>query len=301
MPRAPLLLLLALACTPPSSTSSDTSTDTTASTTTASTTPNATTSTTSTTTSTSTTDTPTSTSTTADPTSTTDVPCLDPERCPPVCDTLLATCPEGQKCTGVKPGLDSPYTGTACVPDNAGAGGPPGGLCFTGVDGTDTCDAAGMCLQFGTGEGACLGFCAGPPDAPTCADPALVCARIDRLWPIDLCVPTCDPLAYDCPDAGLGKSLMACVPATLGFGCVLRGNLDAAADGEPCDNHRDCTGPALCAPTADVFGCAHPGGCCAAYCDTTDPASCPPGPGGHLCVPYTPPGAPPQLGLCTLP
>ena len=89
------------------------------------TTADATTSTTST--STSTTDTPTSTAhTTADPTSTTDAPCLDPERCPPVCDTLLPTCPEGQKCTGVKPGLGSPYTGTACVPDNAGAGGPLG-------------------------------------------------------------------------------------------------------------------------------------------------------------------------------
>ena len=77
--------------------------------------------------------------------------------------------------------------------------------------------------------------------------------------------------------------------------------VEPPADGEPCDNHRDCTGPALCAPTTDVFGCAHPGGCCAAYCDTTDPASCPPGPGGHLCVPFAPPGAPPQLGLCTLP
>jgi hypothetical protein len=160
-----------------------------------------------------------------------------------------------------------------------------------------------MCLQFGTGEGACLPFCAGTPDAPTCADPALVCARIDHQWPIDLCVPVCDPLAYDCPDAGLGKSIMACAPASVGFGCILRGNLNAAADGEPCDDHRDCTGPALCAPTADVFGCTHPGGCCAAYCDITAPATCPPGPGNHMCVPYdlAPPGAPPELGLCTLP
>jgi hypothetical protein len=298
--RAPLLLLLTLACTRPEADDPSTSTSTAGtSTTTASTSTTAGTST-------STTDaTPTTAAapTTTETTETTAAPCDDPDLCPPACDTLLQTCPEGHKCTGIKPGLDSPYTGTACVPDNAGEGGPPGGLCFTGLDGTDTCDAAGMCLQFGTGEGACLPFCAGTPDAPTCADPALVCARIDHQWPIDLCVPPCDPLAYDCPDAGLGKSLMACAPASVGFGCILRGNLGAAADGEPCDDHRDCTGPALCAPTADVFGCTHPGGCCAAYCDITTPATCPPGPGGHMCVPYdlAPPGAPPELGLCTLP
>lgn len=247
-------------------------------------------------------------STTAESTTdtTTTPPCLDPDLCPTACDTVLQDCPEGQKCTGIKPGLDSPYTGTACVPGNAGEGGPPGGLCFTGVHGDDTCDDAGMCIQFGTGEGACLPFCAGPPAAPTCADPALVCARIDHLWPIDLCVPPCDPLAYDCPDLGVGKSLMACAPASVGFGCILRGNLGAAADGEPCDDHRDCTGPALCAAPERVFACDHPAGCCAAYCDITDPASCPPGPGGHMCVPYysNPDDAPPgreNVGVCTLP
>jgi hypothetical protein len=297
-------LLIAPACTPPATgpgSTNETGTSTTATATTeipTTTPPGSSTG--------STTDTtqPTTT-TTADPT-TTGEPCLDPERCPPACDTLQPTCPKGQKCTGVKPALDSPYTGTACVPDNAGEGGPPGGLCFTGAHGDDTCDEAGMCIQFGTGEGACLPFCAGPPAAPTCADPSLVCARIDHLWPIDLCVPPCDPLAYDCPDLGVGKSHMACAPASVGFGCILRGNLDAAADGEPCDEHRDCTGPALCAPPERVFACDHPAGCCAAYCDITDLATCPPGPGGHMCVPYyaNPRDAPPgreNVGLCTLP
>ncbi|MBK9752282.1 MAG: hypothetical protein IPO88_02040 [Nannocystis sp.] len=246
------------------------------------------------------------TATTTATSETTGAPCQDPETCPPICDTRLQNCPKGQKCTGIKPGLDTPYIGTACVPDNAGAGAPPGALCFTGADGQDTCDPASMCVQFGTGEGACLPFCAGPANAPTCADPALVCANIDHLWPIALCVPPCDPLAYDCPDAGAGVSVMACAPASVGFGCVLRGNLDAAAPGEPCDDHRDCSGPALCAPPERVFGCDHPNGCCAAYCDLGDPASCPPGPGDQLCVPYyaAPRDAPPSLadlGLCTLP
>ena len=303
------LLLLALACAPQaasetatSETSAATTQDPGPSATTTGTTEQTTTSTLTTTASGQTTSTP----TTTDATATTSEPCQDPETCPPACDTQLQNCPKGQKCTGVKPGLDTPYTGTACVPDNAGVGASPGALCFTGADGQDTCGPASMCVQFGTGEGACVPFCAGPANAPTCADPALVCASIDHLWPIALCVPTCDPLAYDCPDAGLGVSVMACTPASVGFGCVLRGNLDAAAPGEPGDDHRDCSGPALCAPTDRVFGCTHPNGCCAAYCDRSDPASCPPGPGDQLCVPYytAPRDAPPglaDLGLCTLP
>lgn len=298
MTRAPLLLLLPLACAPPEA---DTTTSTSTTTTEATTPTDTPTTTTATTTSTTTEATTTAPSTTE----TTTPSCTDPDLCPPACDTLAQNCPATQKCTGIKPGLDSPFTGTACVPDNAGEGGPPGGLCFTGIDGADTCDAAGMCMQFGTGEGACLPFCAGPAEAPTCADPSLVCARIDRTWPIDLCVPICDPLAYACPDAGLGKSVMACAPASVGFGCVLRGHLDAAADGEPCDEHRDCSGPALCAASDRVSGCEYSGGCCAAYCDITTPASCPPGPGGHMCVPFysNPRDAPPEhadVGVCTL-
>ncbi len=231
-------------------------------------------------------------------------PCIDPQVCPPVCDTVAQDCPRGEKCTGVKPSLHAPYAGTACVPDNAGQGAPPGSICINASDGSDTCDAASMCVQFGSGEGACVPFCAGPQGAPTCGDPSLVCARTDHLWPISLCVQPCDPLAYDCPDAGLGVSAMVCAPAGLGFGCVLRGNLDGAGLGAPCDDHRDCIAAALCAPTGRVAGCEHPGGCCAAYCDLDDPAACTQ-PAGHDCNPYYAPGeAPPGLaavGLCTLP
>ncbi|MBZ5715844.1 hypothetical protein [Nannocystis pusilla] len=145
-------------------------------------------------------------------------------------------------------------------------------------------------------------FCGGPVDAPTCADPALVCARTDRLWPISVCVPPCDPLAYDCPDADIGAVAMVCQPAALGFGCVLRGNLDGRALGEPCVQHRDCTAAAHCAPPDDVPGCAGPEGCCAAYCDL-DAASCPVA--GQTCVAHFAPGeAPPNLekvGRCAVP
>jgi hypothetical protein len=228
-------------------------------------------------------------------------PCTDPARCPPECDTILQNCPSGQKCTGVKPSLPAPYRGTACVPDNAGQGSPAGSICLSGTDGVDSCDPGSMCVQFGTGEGMCLPFCVGPADAPTCDDPAQVCARVDRTWPISLCVPTCDPLAYDCPDADLDVSAMVCQPAAVGFGCVLRGNLDGHALGEPCTDHRDCIAAARCAAPDDVPGCTGPDGCCAAYCDVTAPA-CPLA--GQSCVAYYASGeAPPNLadvGLCAV-
>jgi len=232
---------------------------------------------------------------------TTGAPCSDPARCPAACDTISQGCPRGHKCTGIKPGLHDPYAGTACVPDNADEGAPPGSICINAADGSDTCDATSMCMQFGSGEGACLAFCAGDPDAPLCDDPTMVCARIDHLWPVSACVPSCDPLAYDCPDAELAVSAMVCAPASVGFGCVLRGNLDGQPLGQPCLDHRDCIAAAHCAPPNTVPGCQGLG-CCAAYCDLDAP-SCPLS--GQDCVPHFAPGTAPagleDVGLCAAP
>ena len=65
-----------------------------------------------------------STGTNASTTGTGGLACDDPALCPAVCDTISQGCPEGQKCSGVKPGLHDPFHGTACVPDNAGQGAP---------------------------------------------------------------------------------------------------------------------------------------------------------------------------------
>jgi hypothetical protein len=188
------------------------------------------------------------------------------------------------------------------VPDNAGQGSPAGSICLNAIDGSDTCDPGSMCVQFGSGEGACVPFCVGPADAPACDDPALVCARVDRVWPISLCVSKCDPLDYDCADAELNVSAMVCQPAAVGFGCVLRGNLEGRELGGPCADHRDCIAAARCAPPGDVPGCAGSDGCCAAYCDLGAPA-CPLA--EQSCVDYYMPGeAPPGLedvGLCAVP
>lgn len=191
------------------------------------------------------------------------------------------------------------------MPDNAGGGAAPGGICINASDGRDTCGPASMCVQFGTGEGACLPFCLGDPDAPTCADPALVCARTDTLLALPLCVPPCDPLAYDCPDLDFGAAAMVCAPATVGFGCVLRGHIGGQPFGSPCIHHRDCEGAALCAAPAQVPGCAGAHGCCDVYCDTSAPAPCPLAAEGQTCVPYFAPGeAPPghaDVGVCAVP
>lgn len=240
---------------------------------------------------------PTSSEPTSSEPTTGEPPCFDPMRCPAVCDTLAQDCPAGSKCTGVKPSLLAPYAGTACVPDNAGIGAAVGEICINADDGSDTCGPQSMCMQFGSGEGACLSFCSGTADAPACPD-ATVCAHIDHLWPIYLCVPACDPLAYDCPDVGQVYSAMVCAPTSPGFGCVLRGNLQGVPLGSVCADHRDCIGAARCAPASDVPGCAG-AGCCAAYCDLLAPV-CPLA--GQSCRPTFDPGeAPPGLddvGVC---
>ncbi|HEY0134471.1 MAG TPA: hypothetical protein VGB85_10335, partial [Nannocystis sp.] len=126
----------------------------------------------------------------------------------------------------------------------------------------------------------------------------MVCARVDHTWPIDLCVPRCDPLAYDCPDVALGSSIMVCAPAAAGFGCVLRGNLDGQPLGQPCADHRDCIAAAHCAPADTVPGCTGQS-CCAAYCDRTAP-TCPLEP--QSCRPWYAPGTAPagldDVGRC---
>lgn len=224
---------------------------------------------------------------------------------PLACDTLLQDCPAGFKCSGVKPTLEGPYAGTACVPDNADGGSSPGSICINAADGSDTCGPASMCVQFGSGEGACVPFCAGAVDAPTCSDAQQVCARTDTQWPLYLCVPPCDPLAYDCPDVGVGSLAMVCAPATVGFGCLLRGHIGGLPFAAPCINHRDCTAAAFCAPPDSVPGCTGPAGCCDVYCDTSDPAPCPLAADGQTCVPFYAPGeAPPGLenvGACAVP
>lgn len=224
---------------------------------------------------------------------------------PLACDTLLQDCPAGHKCTGVKPTLEGPYTGTACVPDNADGGSSPGSICINAADGSDTCGPDSMCVQFGSGEGACLGFCTGTADAPACTDPQQVCARTDTQRPLYLCVPPCDPLAYDCPDVDTGSLAMVCAPATIGFGCMLRGHLGGLPFAAPCINHRDCSAAAFCAPPGHVPGCASPTGCCDVYCDTSAPAPCPLAADGQTCVPFYAPGEAPSgledVGACAVP
>ena len=140
------------------------------------------------------------------------------------CETISQGCPEGQKVHRRQTRPARALHRHRLRARQRRRRGPPGGICINAADGSDTCDETSMCMQFGSGEGACLAFCGGPPDAPTCADPTMVCARVDRTWPINLCVPRCDPLAYDCPDLNFGATIMVCAPAAAGFGCVLRGN-----------------------------------------------------------------------------
>jgi hypothetical protein len=126
------------------------------------------------------------------------------------CDPEAQDCPSGQKCNPV--GALAPWQGTTCVPDNAGTGSPPDTPCFTGPDSTDTCDPDTMCLQLGTGEGACTAFCT---DVPADSCPAAErCVLFDQAIGLKLCALRCDPAAPACP------RFYACVETRAGPACV---------------------------------------------------------------------------------
>jgi hypothetical protein len=130
------------------------------------------------------------------------------------CDPGAQDCPSGQKCSPT--GSPAPWDGTTCVPDNAGTGSPPATPCFTGPDATDTCDETSMCMQLGTGEGACTSFCTDTP-ADTCGSGER-CVLYDDALGLMLCAEECDlaapdcALFYKCIDTLAGP---ACIPQTL--------------------------------------------------------------------------------------
>ena len=199
-----------------------------------------------------------------------DVPAVE------LCDVWDDDCPRGEKCTfWANDGGGLPNS-TRCVPlDPSPAG--PGEPCRAESLGFDDCDVGSMCWDVDrTGHGACIPFCTGSPEEPTCDDPERFCSIGGG--PLSLCRLQCDPLDPGACERGHGcylgsDELLICVPDVSG---------DEGALFEACEFANACDPGLTCAAEGDVGACdpltSH---CCTPYCALAS-STCPK---GTQCVP----------------
>lgn len=150
-------------------------------------------------------------------------------------------------------------------------------------------------------QGVCVAHCTGSEDEPTCADPATQCV-IANDGVLNLCLPRCDPLVQDCPQAD-----DLCVLQVDDFVCVV----DASGPGgqifTPCEYANACDPGLACRETAAAVECdPEAGGCCVPYCDLDAPDPDAPCVGvGQVCVPLFDVGMAPagdeDVGVCSVP
>ncbi|MCY1068227.1 hypothetical protein OV090_26025 [Nannocystis sp. RBIL2] len=221
------------------------------------------------------------------------------------CDLFAQDCPAGKKCAPHSADGDNSWETLKCVdvvPNPAGVG-EPCEVFGPIASGEDTCDVGVMCqfIDWDTSTGTCVAHCAASPgssDEPLCA-PGSFCA-ITGDGVLNLCLPTCDPLAQDCPNA------LLCLHDKYDerWVCALDASGDEGQAFDPCV-HRDACDPGLhCAEPEFAVECdAMASGCCLPLCDLDLPNTCPGQ--GQECVAWYPPGyAPPgleQVGQCALP
>lgn len=214
------------------------------------------------------------------------------------CDLWAQDCPLGEKCMPWARDGWSPdaYRCAPIVPDAA----RPGEPCTVKdrvFSGLDTCDGRSMCWDVDpkTLAGTCVAFCTGSEGAPVCAEPRSTCS-INGDGVLILCLPTCDPLAQDCP-AGEG-----CYGWADEFLCWYDLSGDAGGVGDPCEATNHCDPGLACVDPAVVPACTASSGCCAPFCDRAGPDACAT---GLACVPYFDPVEAPagraDIGICRLP
>lgn len=218
------------------------------------------------------------------------------------CDVWTDDCPKGEKCMPWANDGGNSWNATRCSPID-GNPGQVGDTCTvegSGVSGVDSCDARSMCyyVDSESGEGICVGFCDGTPQAPTC-DTDFICTIVND-GVLTLCRPECDPILQDC-DASA-----ACLPASgsEGFTCIIDASgEDAGGQGDPCEFINACDPGLFCGDAAGVPDCAGATGCCTEFCELggdeicTDP--------NVECVPWFEEGAAPPgletIGGCLIP
>ncbi len=148
----------------------------------------------------------------------------------------------------------------------------PGEACtveMRATSGVDDCALGAMCWAVDpmTLQGTCVALCTGSQDAPTCDAPNERCSIThDGILP--LCLVQCDPLLQDCP----GGAPCVLDMAGDGFTCLL-GPVSGGTAGNSCTSPAECDAGLMCMDAGVVPGCAGPEGCCAPFCDLTDPDS----------------------------
>jgi hypothetical protein len=223
--------------------------------------------------------------------------------CPPLegelqCDIRLQDCPEGFKCIpwDAEGDVNAPDAFVCAVVDD-----DPADLyasCTNDIEAcTDDCPSGAGCLPFYDEAGTCLDFC----DENDACPGDQVCVTCGDCWSA-WCIPTCDPLAPECPDDLAGCALGGMFGQTA-YSC---GGLPLG----PAGLGEGCIGPAACAAglectSAEDLGpeCLDPA-CCTELCDLGDPMPPCSNP-AHVCIPFFIPGQalPSQehVGICALP
>jgi hypothetical protein len=219
------------------------------------------------------------------------------------CDPWTQDCPAGQKCMPYSGDGDNSWESLKCTPvmENPGQTGDPCTVEGSGVSGIDSCDVGHMCWNTDpdTGEGTCIRFCSGSPDAPSCDVNGTSCTIVND-GVLILCLPMCDPLLQNCEGGDL------CIPNPMNqdsFICVLDASGEEGQEFDPCEYANACD-PGLYCMSSELATECDPmsSGCCLAFCDTTAPECT----GQNAeCVSWYEEGMSPPgfetVGLCSIP
>jgi hypothetical protein len=218
------------------------------------------------------------------------------------CDPWTQDCPAGEKCMPYSGDGDFSWESLKCTPvmENPGQTGDPCTVEGSGVSGIDSCDVGHMCWNTDpdTGEGTCVRFCSGSPDAPTCDVPNAQCTIVNE-GVLILCLPSCDPLIQNC----MGGDL--CIPNDTGnFICVLDASGEEGQEFDPCEYANACDPGLYCFNSPYASECSpDSAGCCLPFCDMTAANNCN-GAGADCLAFYEEGTAPPgyeNVGFCGIP
>ena len=227
----------------------------------------------------------------------------DEPRTPVYCDLWSQDCADGEKCAAWANDGGNAWNATKCTPVMGdGVHGDPCTAPEGPVAGVDTCAKGHMCwgVDPDTNEGHCVALCVGSPEDPQCVPAGTTCP-ITAEGVLNLCLPTCDPLAPACPEGEI------CVPSlsTDEFLCVFDASEGEHPSGSPCDFVNQCNSGNACL-NAEYYphpDCMDASGCCGPYCDLLDP-SCPDMPPGLTCLAWFEEGMAPDeyqsVGVCAM-
>lgn len=182
------------------------------------------------------------------------------------CSTFEQDCPPGQKCTLWADDGGPAFNSARCVdiaPNPVGLGETCTLIDASSVSGLDDCDLGLLCWYVLDGQGTCVEFCGGAPEAPECP-PDHQCT-ISGAGVLSICIAECDPIEQDCEPG------FACYPVNDGFTCAADASGPAGAHGDPCRFINACDPGLVCIGADAHSGCDGALGCCSTACDVTDP------------------------------